>query len=167
MNINRVRVIERVKYSLRYKHRRGHRIHSPYVYGVVREFFVKKTPSSLKTHPELINMLCGNGIKYNLAYRVGQFMTYNNLNSVALNPTDYNNEDLVIFSNMSHHSSSVIESMRERGNRSAIIFLNIYRRKECRSKWRGIIGLKLDLYELGIVVIDDHLNNEYYKLKIS
>ncbi len=165
--INRVRVIERVKYSLRYKHRRGHRIHSPYVYSVVRELFIKNKLSTIDSHTEIAEILVANSVDYDYAYRIGQFLSFNKLTSYCVNPQRYNNEDIVIFTDMSRDYFEIIQSMEQTDRRCVALFLKIYQQRECRARWRALEGLKLDLYKLGVIVIDKTLNNEYYKLKIS
>lgn len=159
-------MMERMKYSLRYKHRSGHRIHSPYVYNLVRDIFMKKRSISFVADAELTVALCQLGLKYDYSYRIGQFHKYNNFTKYSVNPQSYDNEDLIVFSHVSEVSEAVIESLKSRDKRGAIIVLNIYRQKECRNWWKSQRELSLDLYRLGIVIFDNNLNKEYFKLKI-
>lgn len=164
--INRVRVMERMKYSLRYKHRSGHRIHSPYVYNLVRYIFMKKRSFSFIADAELTVALCQLGLKYDYSYRIGQFYKYNNFNNYTINPTSYSGEDLIVFSHIDKQAEEIIKELSARDKRGAVIVLNIYRQKECRDWWKGQNELSLDLYRLGIVIYDKDLNKEYFKLKI-
>ncbi len=165
--INRTKFIERVKYSLRYKHRRGHRVHSPYVYRLIRELFLENFSQNIECDELLCDTLCEKGLDYNYSYRVAQLMGYNNLGSYVIDPTNYNNEEMIIFSSITHDRVMMLNNLIGDSGRKVVVFLNIYHSKEERCNWKSIdCGLRLDLFKLGIVVVDKHLNNQYFKLKI-
>lgn len=166
--IEKLKVIDRVRYTLRRKYRSGHRIHSPYVYTLVRDLFMKNRNGILSSDAELTVALCQKGLKYDYSYRVGQFFKYNQFSKYSMNPEVYDGEDLVILTIIANveQLNSLIERMKSSHRRSAVVVLNIYRNKECRNWWKKQHELSLDLYRIGINVYDENLNKEYFKLKI-
>lgn len=167
--IDRLKIIDdRIKYTLRTKYRSGHRIHSPYVFNLVRSIFMKSRSSSFASDAELTVALCQAGLKYDYSYRIGQFFKYNHFKKYSLNPTDYSGEDLIVVTSLTDFImfESLIDKMRHEHKRSAVVLLNIYRNKECRMWWRCQHELSLDIYRLGILIYDINLNKEYFKLKI-
>lgn len=166
--IEKLKVIDRVKYTFRRKHRSGHRIHSPYVYTLVRTIFMKKRNNVLPSDAELTVALCQKGLKYDYSYRVGQFFKYNEFNQFTMNPSSYNGEDLVILTAIPNREllDEIILKMKSSHQRSATVVLSIYHNKECRNWWKCQQELSLDLYRIGIHVYDENLNKEYFKLKI-
>lgn len=166
--IEKLKVIDRVKYTFRRKYRSGHRIHSPYVFNMVREIFMKRRNSIAPSDAELTVALCQAGLKYDYSYRVGQFLKYNNFHSYIMNPTSYNGEEMLVVTviNDPNQLDAMVAAMRKKHKRSAVVCVNIYRNKECRNWWRSQHELELDLYRIGIVIYDENLNKEYFKLKI-
>lgn len=166
--IEKLEIIDRVKYTLRRKHRSGHRIHSPYVYTMVRDIFMKKRNSVLPSDAELTVALCQKGLKYDYSYRVGQFFKYNKFSKYTMNPTAYDGEDLVLLTSIPDKKQldELIAKMKSSHQRSAAVIISIYRNKECRNWWKNQHELSLDLYRIGINVYDENLNKEYFKLKI-
>lgn len=166
--IEKLKVIDRVKYTFRRKYRSGHRIHSPYVFKLVRELFMKHRSDTALSDAELTVALCQSGLKYDYSYRVGQFFRYNDFKNYVFNPKSYAGEDCLVLTKIDDLDSldAVIEQMKNRHKRSAVVILNIYRNKECRRWWKLQQELSLDLYRMGIVIYDENLNREYFKLKI-
>lgn len=166
--IEKLKVIDRVKYTFRRKHRSGHRIHSPYVYNLVRYLFMKRRCGVAPSDAELTVMLCQHDLKYDYSYRVGQFFKYNNFTKYVLNPHEYGGEDMIVITTI-HDTKSfdeIVYRMREEHPRCAVVVMGIYRNKECRNWWREQEELMLDLYRIGIIIYDNNLNKEYFKLKI-
>lgn len=167
--IDKLKVIDsRIKYTLRTKYRSGHRIHSPYVFNLVRTLFMKHRNAVLMSDAELTVGLCQSGLKYDYSYRIGQFFKYNNFHHYSFNPTIYSDEDLIVITVLTERKTldSMIAKMRCKHKRSAVVILNIYRNKESRMWWRSQHELSLDVYRLGILIYDQELNKEYFKLKI-
>lgn len=158
----------RIKYSLRRKYRGGHRIHSPYVYKLVRSIFMKKLNNVQLSDAELTVALCQSGLKYGYSYRVGQFLKYNDFKKYSINPKVYSGEDMIVITYLADIDilNDIRDKMKSSHSRSSIVILNIYRNKESRSWWRSQNELFLDIYRLGIIIYDDNLNKEYFKLKI-
>lgn len=161
-----MKVIDRVKYTFRYKYRKGHRIHSPYVFKLVRSLFMKKINHTVTACQPLVSQLCADGIKFDYSYRVGQFFDYNGFSKYSHNPLSYCGEDFIVLSKIDDNCSTIIEQMCSAKERSAVVVLNIYRNKECRMWWQMQDQLMLDIYRVGIIVYDNNLNREYFKLKI-
>ncbi len=166
MSINRLKIVEKVKYTLRYRYRKGHRIHSPYVYRLVREVFMPKLSISVDDCTALTDMLVSQGVRQKSIQRISLFYRYNNFSSFVVNPTIYQGEDMVIFTSAASCVESFGELMGREDRRVALVLLDIYSTKRSKEVWLAIKGLKLDIYSFGIVVMDKYLNNEYYKLKI-
>lgn len=166
--IEKLKVIDRVKYTFRTKHRSGHKIHSPYVYNLVRDLFMKRRNAQAPSDAELTVALCQTGLKYDYSYRVGQFFKYNNFSRYAMNPTIYDGEDLLVVTTIKDFTQfdEMVQMMQKTHKRSAVVCVSIYRSKECRNWWKRQNELSLDLYRIGILVYDQNLNKEYFKLKI-
>lgn len=166
--IEKLKVIDRVKYTFRTKYRNGHRIHSPYVYNIVRDIFMKRRSAVVPSDAELTVALCQAGLKYDYSYRVGQFFKYNNLHRYSMNPMEYSGEDMLVITSVNdpHRLDDIIVAMRKKHERSAVVCVSIYRNKECRNWWKLQHELELDLYRIGVIIYDENLNKEYFKLKI-
>lgn len=167
--IDRLHIIDdRIKYTLRTKYRSGHRIHSPYVFNLVRSIFMKSRSGSFGSDAELTVGLCQAGLKYDYSYRIGQFFKYNHFKKFSFNPMEYHGEDMIVVTSLTNLAmlDSLVVQMRSEHKRSAVVVLNIYRNKECRLWWRCQHELSLDIYRLGILIYDNDLNKEYFKLKI-
>ncbi|MEG0499952.1 MAG: hypothetical protein RR550_02370 [Rikenellaceae bacterium] len=166
--IEKLKVLDRVKYTFRTKYRGGHRIHSPYVYNLVREIFMKRRNAVSPSDAELTVALCQTGLKYDYSYRVGQFLKYNHFHFYSMNPTEYNGEELLVVTTIPDPAQfdRMVRQMRAEHQRSAVVCVSIYRNKECRNWWKMQHELQLDLYRIGILIYDGNLNKEYFKLKI-
>lgn len=161
------RLVDRMRYGLRYKHRSGHSIHSPYVFSLVRAVFMRKLSKDISPDFKLSQQVYKLGVNYSLACRVGQFATFNNFTSFAINPLSYNDEELIIVTHINTDTLSVIEKLKASPlERKALIITNIYKHKECREWWKEQHELMLDVYNLGIIIYDSNLNKQYFKLKI-
>ena len=129
---------------------------------------MKKRNNILVSDAELTVNLCQAGLKYDYSYRIGQFFKYNNFVKYSINPLVYSGEDMIVITVLSDANTlnAMVEKMRNTHSRSVVVIVNIYRNKECRTWWRSNHELSLDLYRLGIVIYDENLNKEYFKLKI-
>lgn len=161
------RLVDRMRYGLRYKHRSGHSIHSPYVFNLVRAVFMRKLSSDINPNFDLSQQVYKLGVNYKLACRVGQFASYNNFTLFAINPKEYHGEEIIVLSHIDENTIAIIEQLKNSAHeRKALVITNIYKHKECREWWQMQHELMLDIYHIGIVIYDKDLNKQYFKLKI-
>lgn len=162
-----MKIVRRTKYFFRVKYRKGHNIHSPFVYYLVRSVFMPKPSSEIAVDQELYTYLTDRGIKRQHALRCVQMYAYMEYKTYAVNPEQYNGEDMIFLTSV-HSIQSVdrlISQIDPAAKRVTIIVNGINKNNESRKWWDGINLLALDFNYFGVIVIDKFLSPKKYKLK--
>ncbi len=164
-----MKIVRKAKYLLRFKYRKGHNIHSPFVYSLVRSVFMPSASTSLTVNNDMYNKICSYNVKNRYALRWCHIHSYLEFDSYVIDPINYNNEDLVVVTAMRNISSmsSLIQSMKALDKRTVLIINGISKNQENRNWWSKIDNeLVLDFNYFGVMIFDKHLSPKTYKLKL-
>ena len=165
-------MIQRIKYVFRYKHRKGHSIHSPFVYDLVRAVFMPQLNRYIKPDNSLLKRLFSERMHYKTAYRLAQYFVYMGYDTYCFDRQDYHGEDMSLLINSpdADKAERFFEEMQrtsiEEGRRVTLVIRDMTRNRRLRSWWDSKQALKLDLYRVGIIIFDKELNNQTFKLKL-
>ena len=165
-----MKIVRKAKYFFRFKYRKGHNIHSPFVYDLVREVFMPKVSKDHCTDEELLNELNTFNVKQRHVQRWCQLKTYLKLETSAVDPTQYNNEDLVIVTSIhcAKSLSRIMQDMAEVDKRVVLVVNGISKNKESREWWaKQTNQVILDFNSFGVVIFDRLLSPKTYKLKLN
>ena len=165
-----MRIVRKTKYLLRFKYRKGHNIHSPFVYHLVRGVFMPQLSKELNIDKEMFDKFHTNNVKSRHAMRWCQLYDYMQFHSNVVDPTEYNNEDLVIITSIYCVKSidSIMQKMEQTDGRVVLVINGINKNKQSREWWSKEVKDKviLDFNSFGVIVFDKHLSEKKYKLKL-
>lgn len=165
-------MIQRIKYTFRYKHRKGHSIHSPFVYGLVRALFMPHLNRYIKPDGSLLRRLFSERMHYKTAYRLAQYFVYMGYRTYCFDKKDYEGEDMSLLINSPDAAKAerFFEEMErvsaEENRRLTLVIRDVTRSRRLRNWWDSKHALKLDLYRVGIIIFDKELNDQTFKLKL-
>jgi len=163
-----MRIVRKTQYFFRFKYRKGSNIHSPFVYNLVREVFMPTVSKTLSVNKDMLNLFCTENVKIRHAVRWCQLSDYMHLESVILDPTSYNGEDLVVITSICVDSLNKIMADMEASDHRVVAVINgISKNEEARKWWQTISdNVILDFNSFGVIVFDRMLSNKKYKLKL-
>ena len=165
-------MIERLHYGLRLRYWRGHNIHSPFVYRLVREVLMPCPNPNIVPNATLYDTLTGHGIPPTFARRTAQLHTYLGYNSFEADPDAFREgTDLVLLTAPAPEKAQTLLREMERaiagtGRQAAMAVCRPYRNREMKRWWQRQNLLQIDLWRMGIIILDDNLNPQCYKLRI-
>ena len=130
-----------------------------------------KTNLEVPVNISILKDLVSHKVKDKVSFRVAQMYFYLSLKSYVVDPDSYCGEDMVIIlEDNVELFNNIIIAMRSEYDKSprqkVLVIRDIYKRKEVLNWWNIQPYLRLDLHEIGIIIIDDNLNNQKFKLKI-
>lgn len=163
-------MLQRIKYSLRIKYRKGHSIHSPFIYRMVRVLFMPHINRDLSPNAKVLECLLSDKMRYNVAYRIAQSYFYLGCESFSKNK--WEGEDMTVITNITSPKllDAIVSDMKRESvsnNRRLVLVLQgIYKKKEIYRWWKRQDVLKLDLYWAGIIIFDNDLNKQEFKLRL-
>ncbi len=164
-----MKIVNKTKYFFRFRYRKGHNIHSPFVYNLVRDVFMPKQSQLLCPDDDLLDKLNSFNVKPRHVQRWCQLKTYLGLNTFAIDPDQYNNEDIVIVTSLhcAKSLSKIMEDMTNVEKRVVLVVNGISKNKESREWWsKQKDQVILDYNAFGVVVFDKLLSPKIYKLKL-
>ncbi len=164
-----MKLVRKAKYHLRFKYRKGHNIHSPFVYGLVRGVFMPQPSDQLQVDKELNDRLDDLNQKPQRVVRWCHLYSYLECKSFSINPNSYQDEDMIIIT--AYHSvksaQSLLEAALNEDKRIAIVVNGINKNHDVRDWWEGIeTGIILDFHSFGVIIVDRLLNSKRYQLKL-
>lgn len=163
-----MKIVRKTKYFFRFKYRKGHNIHSPFVYNMFRRVFMPKPANDIEINDYIYTQLVSKGMKRQYVQRWMHLFTYLKCESYAINPSSYKGEDMIFITSVHSVSSvdSIIKDIDPSLKRVVIVVNGISKNKESRDWWSTIDLLALDFNSFGVVVVDKYLSSKVYKLKL-
>lgn len=163
-----MKIVRNTKNFFRFKYRKGHNIHSPFVYHLVRAVFLPTTSSELVVDKMMRDSFMTKNVKCRHATRWCQLAQYLKLKSYVVDAEAYNDEDLVVVTSIhsSKYINSIFENMHKADKRVVLVVNGINKNRESREWWSNVSDeVILDFNYFGVVIFDKHLNTKRYKLK--
>lgn len=163
-------MLQRIKYSLRIKYRKGHSIHSPFIYRMVRVLFMPEINHDLPSNAKVLECLLANKLRYNVAYRIAQSYLYLGCESFSQN--EWKGDDMTVMTDITSAKvlDLIVAEMKQESvvnnKRLVLVLQGIYNNNEVYRWWRRQEVLKLDLYWAGIIIFDNNLNKQEFKLRL-
>lgn len=159
----------RVKYLMRVKHWRGRSVHSPFLYSVVREGFMRN--DSLPINETLFTQLKERGFSQVQALRVCRLYAHLGYESYTFDAANYTDEQLIVLGeNITPKDIALIAQKNCKNHRTICVVMHgIYKTKERHHMWNLLSvvtgGVAVDLYHNGYLFIDCHLNRQKFKMR--
>lgn len=151
----------------RIKHFRGHGIHSPFAYGLVRNALMRRT--RLTSDSKLLTSLKLAGVKGKHSFRLQNIYTYCNFTAFAIdNKLKVTSRTLYIATKKTdaEHISVFAETLK--GTESALCIVspraNCLRNRLCAEIIASHNGMSIDMGGILIIFYDDKLNKQYIKI---
>ena len=163
---------ERLRYLFRARYWRGHNIHSPFVYRLVREVLMPCPNRDITPNDDLYNTLTGHGISPTFALRTAQLHTYLGYTRFETDPPAYREgTDLVLLTAPAPEEAEFLlremgRTVTGTGKQAALAVCRPYRNRKLKKWWQEQHTLQIDLWQIGIIIVDDNLNPQRYKLRI-
>lgn len=154
---------------MRVKYWRGRSVHSPFLYNVIREGFMKN--ENLPIDESFFNKLRENTFSYDQAMRVCRLFTHLGYETYTFDTQNYNGEDMVIVSGELNPNeiSAIAKQNRSKRRTICVVVRAIYKDKRRHQKWNllSVItgGVAVDLYHNGYLFIDRFLNRQNFKMR--
>lgn len=165
-----MKIVRKTRYFFRFKYRKGHNIHSPFVYHLVRAVFMPQISKELNIDSNLYKQFHTENVKSRHAIRWCQLHDYMQLDSSCIDPNTYNNEDLVIISAIHcvRSLNTIIQDMKQTDRRIVMIVNGISKNEESRNWWSKELSgnVILDFNSFGVIIFDKLLSDKKYKLKL-
>lgn len=162
----------RVKYLLRVRHWRGHDVHSPFTYNLVREALMShRRNRDMSIDPALRRDLAALGLSESRIGRIGRVYNYLGFTSYAIGAESYDGEDMLVLSE--EISGESLDALAERigglDKRVCVVITGIYATTDRHSVWHHILkdydAVCIDLYHLALVIFDRYLSKQSYKMR--
>ena len=165
-----MRLVRKTRYFFRFKYRKGHNIHSPFVFNLVREVFMPQTSKELTIDNQLYEQFHTENVKSRHAKRWCQLYDYMKLQSYCVDPSTYNNEELVVVTSIHCVKSlnTIVQDMAQTEGRVVMIVNGINKNQDSRNWWAKEVKnqVVLDFNSFGVIVFDKLLSEKTYKLKL-
>lgn len=162
----------KLKYLLRVKHYKGRKIHSPFMYTLMRRALMG-SHNHTTTQSPIYRELRQLGFKGKDAGKVARVYHFLSMNRYSLDHGNYMGEEMVIMPYNATYSdiSDIISKIdRELESIICLVIPNIYKSKESRATWRlineehNIVGV--DIFSIGLIFVSSDLQKQSYKLRI-
>ncbi|MBE9488177.1 MAG: hypothetical protein IMY73_03240 [Bacteroidetes bacterium] len=139
---------------------------------MVRTIFMPNTNKFLPANNKLYGLLLEDELRQKVAFRISQAYIYLECKSFKFNNYSYCGEDMVILSEITSYEkiTEFIDYLRcysvKNNKRIVVVIKDIYDNKRNSSWWKQFDALKLDLYWAGIIIFDNNLNIQSFKLRL-
>lgn len=159
----------RVKYLARIKHWRGRSVHSPFLYRMVREGFMKS--SNLAVDESLMLELLQHGFSKSSTQMICRLYNKLGSNGYTFSASDYKDEGLIIIDGeIDMNAILEINSLCGISCTKCVVVKSIYQSKSRYRTWKQLSatissGVAVDLYHTGVLFLDRHLNKQYFKMR--
>lgn len=162
----------RVKYLLRVRHWRGHDVHSPFTYNLVRGALMShRRNRGMEMDPVLRRDLLALGLSESRVCRIGRVYSYLGFGSYAVGADSYHGEDMLILSE--EISGEALDALADRisglDKRVCVVMTGIYATTSRHSVWHHILddydAVCIDLYHLAFVIFDRYISKQSYKMR--
>ncbi len=155
----RGRIVNRLS---RIRHFRGHGVHSPYIYGMVRKIFTEHKDSNVQYDSDLANILTENGLSKKRSCELARIADYCNFTRFevdSLEPCD-----MVILSQKidPQRKEEITRVASERG--TAIVVVKPYLHIELSNRLlKRHISTSIDRYDY-LILLNNHLPKQHFRL---
>ena len=149
----------------RLKHFRGHGVHSPYVYGLVRKVLMHKTLDASIEHPLYAELIC-RGISERRAIELQNLAYYSQVESYSIDNTECSSHINILTANIdSTLFAMAAENATKNGTTLVIMepYQNRKRRVECAEILWQHRSTSVD-NRAYIILFNNHLPKQHYKL---
>lgn len=162
----------KVKYLLRVRHWRGHDVHSPFTYNLVREALMShRRNRDMHIDPALKRDLGALGLSESRIGRIGRVYGYLGFNSYAIGAGNYDGEEMLVLPE--EISGRDLDELAGRivalDKRVCVVMTGIYATTTRHSVWHHILrdydAVCIDLYHLAFVIFDRYLSKQSYKMR--
>ena len=162
----------RVKYLLRVRHWRGHDVHSPFTYNLVREaLMLHRRNRDMSIDGALRREHGALGLSESRIGRIGRVYNYLGFGSYAVGAESYDGEDMLILPEeiSGKHLDALAERISGLDKRVCVVMTGIYASTTRHSVWHHILrdydAVCIDLYHLAFVIFDKYLSKQSYKMR--
>lgn len=149
----------------RLKHFRGHGVHSPYVYGLVRKVLMHKTLDPNTEHPLFVKLVC-KGVAKRRAIELQNLAYYNHETTFSIDDIECTSHINIITNAVDIELLATAAEMAK-SNGTTLVILSPYqsrKRRECCSEilWQHN-STSVDNRGY-IILFNNHLPKQHYKL---
>lgn len=162
----------KLRYLLRIKHYRGRKIHSPFMYSLMRGALMGSHNHTTKERPIYIE-LRREGFKPKDAGKIARVYHFLDMNGYRESNREHRGEDMVIMPYNAGYEDIVKEIAtigRDNKHIRCIVIPYIYKSKENRTTWRALAKeqnvVSVDLFSIGLIFVSEFLQKQSYKLRI-
>lgn len=161
----------RVKYMMRVKHWRGHSVHSPFAYNLIRRALMCNKSNFLQTSDSLYFHLLDKGIGRDTVYRVCRVFSYLDMRRFTGNCQGYDGEDMVCLLDLPEKEDfeRLSDKIAARGGCVCVVFFDIYelnRHKFWIYVQNSFDVVTIDMFKTGLIFFNRDLLKQHYKIKI-
>ncbi len=144
----------------RLRHYRGHGVHSPFVYSIVRNVLMNRRlkPKNIKLLAELTKL----GVSTQTATEITNLATHCNFNSISID--DSQNADIIICSENCSEEEIQKKAIEAAQNGIAIVILSPYKKvKICNTLLKENRSTSIDRFTY-LFFLNNHLPKQHFKL---